>query len=168
MIITLAILVGLLIFLFLSWWFFIRPLFVYRHKLTHEIREEVFPSIVDIDKTAITIASAAVVLTMPILKEASLISKEYLMASWICFAFSILAGLIVLLAHHTDRFMDKIMLREVSEMEKDKTRAAEARTLLDKRIVLTRILFATIYLQISMVFIAIATLVIFGIYNLHK
>ncbi len=171
MILLASLLILLILFLVGFWGIFIHPLFTYENKLSHEIREAVFPSIIDIDKTIITIASAAIVLTVQLLKEPSLVSKEYLISSWITFSLSILVGIITLIAHYTHRFTDKIMLSEVNKAIDKKTPLPEVRELKElmrKQQSLRRILFVSIYLQTVFLFISMVSLVAFGVQNLLK
>ena len=168
MILPLSLVIFFVVFLFLFWRIFIRPLFAYQKKLSHEMRESVFPSIANINNTIITLATAGIVLTLPLLKDGQLIGKEYLIASWASFSLSILAGILILVAHFAHRFTDKIMIGEFERLEDKPKNPNEAVQLLNKQQFLTRILFVFIYLQVVLLFASVVSLVVFGVENLIK
>jgi hypothetical protein len=74
----------------------------------------VYPGILEIDKTIITISSAAIVLTIQFIDK-PLIEKQYLMISWIGFSVAIGIGAIILLAHYTHRFTDNVMISQAEK-----------------------------------------------------
>ena len=76
-IITIVVFVLLIIF-----WLFIRPLLKYRNRLSYKTREEIYPDIIELDKTIITICSAAIILTIHLIGK-PVIEKNYLIISWV-------------------------------------------------------------------------------------
>ncbi|MGA3287023.1 MAG: hypothetical protein ABSD46_06335 [Bacteroidota bacterium] len=189
MIFIISLIIALVILLILFWKWSISPLFIYEGKLSHNIKERVFPHIVEIDKTAITLSSAAIVITVSLLKESTLIGKEYLLASWISFSISILFGVFILVIYYTQRLMSNIVNSELEDSMKgiegpfdpnrfaeamitkhqgDRKRFDEAMIIMNQERALVRILFVFIYLQTTFLFAALVALVVFGINNIMK
>lgn len=161
-----------IVFFIIFWIIFIHPLFSYRDKLSFKIRETIFPYIIDIDKTIITLSSAAIVLTVTFITK-PLANKQYLIISWISFILCILFGIIILIAHYTQRLIDNVMIIEVhniigdgkSEKEKNPNgdKFDEVLNMIKKQSFLTNLLFCLIYLQAVCLFCALLSLILFGI-----
>lgn len=166
----------LAISLFITIWLvFIKPLFRYSNKLSHDIREAVYPGILEIDKTIITISSAAIVLTVQFIDK-PLLEKQYLIFSWIGFSISIGLGAIILLAHYTHRLTDKVMISEfkrlIEEQEKrqgeSQGKEDECSQILKHQHFLSIILFFLIYFQAIFLLVSLISLLLFGVKNVKS
>jgi hypothetical protein len=158
-----------ILFLFLLFLVFIRPLFRYQGKLSRNIREVTFSGIITIDNTIITICSAGIVLTVQFIDK-SLINKQYLVISWISFCISIVFGIIILIGHFTHNLIDEVMIKEfekLSEVARNKEMVEEAGIILKRQRFLTKSLFVLIYFQTVALFISLLCLVLFGIENIR-
>jgi hypothetical protein len=161
-----------IVFFIIYWIIFIHPPFLYRKKLSFKIRETIFPYIIDIDKTIITISSAAIVLTVTFITK-PLANKQYLIISWISFILCILFGIIILITHYSQRLIDNVMISEAEKLnigdksEKDKNQNVdkfdELLNMIKKQSFLTSLLFCLIYLQTVCLFCALLSLILFGI-----
>jgi len=160
---SIAIILSVLV---IFWYLFIRPIFLISDKSSHEIREDVFPGIIEISKTVITISSAAIVLTVSFISR-PVTNNHYLLFSWGSFILAISFGVITLIAYFTHRLTDKVMIDGFSKMQKadssaQENQAREWLSLLRNNQFLTKTLILLIYLQASTLFIALFFLVIFG------
>jgi len=153
--------------------FCLKPLINFRKKLSHETRETVFPEIIEIDKTVITISSAAIVLTAHFIDK-NLDFENYLVFSWIGFLITIACGVIVLISHYSHRVVDNILINFVSKninaegklnfKRKDDKSATGELHKHQKR--LSTNLIVWIFLQAFFLLMSLSFLVLFGIRNL--
>jgi len=73
--------ITIIIVLIIIFYLLILPLFKYLSSASKNLRDDVLPGLLDLDKTIITICSAAIILTINIIDK-SVIGKNYLITSW--------------------------------------------------------------------------------------
>lgn len=139
-------------------------------KLTHNIRESVYPGIIEIDKTIITISSAAIVLTIQLIDK-PLIEKQYLMWSWVGFSATIGMGAIILLANFTYRLIDKVKIKEIGRLEQGDHKACDEDDcfkLIKRHRYLETVLLLLVYIQVITLLLSLISLLLFGYENVKS
>ena len=170
---TYAIITIILVLIGIFYWL-IRPLFKYSGKVSHKISEAVLPGLLELDKTIITICSAAIILTVNLIDK-SIIGKNYLIASWFSLIACIGIGVLLLLMLYTYRVIGKVSLKEVKTFDKESENMTK-NTLIPKReevleiihqhSFLSNFLIVFVYLLVSSLFISFLFMIIFGLKNL--
>lgn len=94
------IIIGIILVLCGIFYWLILPLFKYSDKVSHKISEAVLLGLLELDKTIITICSAAIILTINLIDK-SIIGKNYLIASWFSLIACIGIGVLLLLVCYT-------------------------------------------------------------------
>ena len=166
--------VTIIIVLIIIFYWLILPLFKYLRKTSKNIREAVLPGLLELDKTIITICSAAIILTITFIDK-SVIGKNYLMASWFALIACIGIGILILLTSYVERVVSGVFINEISDSSKEKKNMAknkkdanggELRKLFKYYTLLNKVLVVLIYLLVSSLFISFLFMIIFGLKNL--
>ena len=152
----------------------IRPLFKYLSRTSHNMREAVLPGLLELNKTIITICSAAIILTITLIDK-SVIGKNYLMASWFALITCIGVGILILLTSYVERVVVRVFIKEFSDYSKEKKNTAknkkdskgeEVSKAFKYYGLLNKALVVLIYLLVSSLFISFLFMIIFGVKNL--
>jgi hypothetical protein len=153
----------------------IQPLFKYLSRTSYDIRQSVLPGLLELDKTIITICSAAIILTINLIDKSAVIGKNYLITSWITLISCIGIGILILLTSYVERVAGNIFVKDFSDLSKEsknmddnKYNIEEKRTkkTLKHWRLLNKLLVVLIYLQVSSLFISFLLMIIFGYKNL--
>jgi magnesium-transporting ATPase (P-type) len=112
------VIIGIILVLCGIFYWLILPLLKYSGKVSHKISETVLPELLELDKTIITICSAAIILTINLIDK-SIIGINYLIASWISLIACIGIGVLLLLVCYTYRVTGKVSLSEVKAFGKE-------------------------------------------------
>jgi len=157
------------------WLLFIWPLFKYQRYASRNVRRATLSKLVDIDKNILTISSAAIILTITLIKG-DIISNIYLVASWISFLISISSGVLLYVAYFTHDYTDQISIDKYKDIlnkhkNDEKISKAELNTVKSIRIkqsVVLRAIFILIYFEITFLILALILLSIFGYVNIFN
>ncbi len=171
MIYSIIIIIVVLIIIF---YLLIRPLFKYLSSASKNVRENVLPGLLELDKTIITICSAAIILTITLIDK-SVIGKNYLIASWFALITCIGIGILILLTSYVERAAGEVFVKiftdfknEEKYMAKNKkdTEGKEVRKTFNHWILLNKVLVVLISLLVLSLFISFLFMIIFGLQNL--
>jgi len=166
MIYTIIIVIFVLLIIF---WLFIWPLLKYRDKLSYNTKEEVYPGIIELDKTIITICSAAIILTIHLIGK-SVIEKNYLIISWVGLIICMGFGILLLLANYTHRVAGRVFLSGGFDTSNSKNKKdvekGEFRQIFDYWIFSHLVIIILIYLQVSFFFMSFLFMIAFGLKNI--
>lgn len=150
--------VGVCVLTFALW-----PVLRYRAKTSQEIRESVFPGLVDVYKTFITVASAAIVLTVQFGTEK--LDRTLLVPSWYFFFFSIGTGVIGVLSHFSLRYVDRTMIKafQIANDETTVENLDSAKKLLEIQKQLTVATIVLSFAQGCLLLLAMSFLIVAGL-----
>lgn len=168
-----AIITIIIVLISIFYWL-ILPLFKYLSNASLNTREDVLPGLLELDKTIITICSAAIILTMNLIDKA-MIGKNYLVASWFALITCIGIGILVLLTSYVERVTGKVakgqilaLRKELKGMNGNKkiSEGEESIKILNYHTLLNRTLVILIYLLVLSLFISFLSMIMFGLKNL--
>ena len=171
------IIIIIIISLIAIFYWLIRPLFKYLARASKNIREDVLPGLLELDKTIITICSAAIILTINLIDK-SVIGKNYLITSWFALITCIGIGILILLTSFVERVAGGLFIKDFSDFSKESkeskymadnkidAKGKEAMETLKYCILLNKILVVLIFLLVSSLFISFLFMIIFGLKNL--
>ncbi len=166
MIYIIIIVVSILLIIF---FLFIWPLLKYRDKLSYNTKEEVYPGIIELDKTIITICSAAIILTINLIGK-PVIEKNYLIISWVSLIICIGFGILILLANYAHRVAGRVFLSggfdTSNSKDKKDVEKGEFRKIFNYWEVVHLVIIILIYLQVSSFFISFVFMIAFGVKNI--
>ena len=152
----------------------ILPLFKYLNKVSQDMHEAVLPGLLELDKTIITICSAAIILTINLIDK-TVVAKNYLITSWFALIACIGIGILILLTSYVERVSGKVFARIFSDFSKESrnmaknkydTEGGEVNKTFNHWILLNKVLVVLIYLLVSSLFISFLFMIIFGLKNL--
>jgi hypothetical protein len=152
----------------------ILPLFKYLNKVSQDMHEAVLPGLLELDKTIITICSAAIILTINLIDK-SVVAKNYLITSWFALIACIGIGILILLTSYVERVSGKVFARIFSDFSKESrnitnnkksVEGEEVRKTFNHWILLNKVLVILIYLLVSSLLISFLFMIIFGLKNL--
>lgn len=152
----------------------IRPLFKYLARASNKIREDILPGLLELDKTIITICSAAIILTINLIDK-SVIGKKYLITSWFAFITCIGIGILILLISFVERVVGGLSTKDFLDLRKESKYMTDNRIEKRKKEVwetsnystlLNKILVILIYLLVLFLFLSFLFMIIFGLKNL--
>ena len=155
--------------LLIIFWLFIWPLLKYRKRLSYKTREEVFPNIIELAKTSITICSAAIILTMHLIGK-SVIEKNYLIISWVGLIICIVFGILLLLANYAHRVAGRVFFSGGfdtchSKIKKDGEKG-EFKKIFTHWGFSHLIIIILIFLLVSSLFVSFLFMIAFGLKNI--
>lgn len=168
------IIIGIILVLFGIFYWLILPLFKYSNKVSQDMHEAVLPGLLELDKTIITICSAAIILTINLIDK-SVVAKNYLITSWFALITCIGIGILILLTSYVERVSGKVFARILSDYSKEKknmsknkkdTEGEEVKKTFNHWVLLNKVLVVLIYLLVSSLFISFLFMIIFGLRNL--
>ena len=152
----------------------IMPLFKYLSNASLNTRENVLPGLLELDKTIITICSAAIILTMNLIDK-SVIGKNYLITSWFSLITCIGIGILILLVSYVERVTGRVAKSQIEVFRKElknmnenkkKLEGEESIKTLNYHTLLNRTLVLLIYLLVLSLFISFLFMIMFGLKNL--
>jgi len=170
---TYAIITIILVLIGIFYWL-ILPLFKYLNRVSQDMHEAVLPGLLELDKTIITICSAAIILTINLIDK-SIVAKNYLIASWFALIVCIGIGILILLTSYVERVSGKVFARIFSDFSKKSrnitkneksVEGEEVNKTFNHWILLNKVLIGLIYLLVSSLFISFLFMIIFGLKNL--
>ncbi|MBU4349250.1 hypothetical protein KJ830_04405 [bacterium] len=170
---TYAIITIIIVLIIIFYWL-ILPLFKYLSSASKDIRDDVLPGLLDLDKTIITICSAAIILTINIIDK-SVIGENYLITSWFSLITCIGIGILILLTSYVERVAGGVFVKTFSDLSKESknmvnnkydTEEKKVKKTLNHWRLLNKILVVLIYLLVSSLFISFLFMIIFGLKNL--
>ena len=166
--------ITIIIVLIIIFYWLILPLFKYLSSASLNTRENVLPGLLELDKTIITICSAAIILTITLIDK-SVIGKNYLIASWVALITCIGVGILILLTSYVERVSGKVFARIFSDFTKKSRNITKNEKIVEGEevnktfnhwIFLNNVLVVLIYLLVSSLFISFLFMIIFGLNNL--
>ena len=170
---TYAIITIIIVLIIIFYWL-ILPLFKYLSSASKNLRDDVLPGLLELDKTIITICSAAIILTINIIDK-SVIGKNYLITSWFSLITCIGIGILILLTSYVERVAGGVFVKIFSDLSKESknmannkfdTEEEKVKKTLNHWRLLNKILVVLIYLLVSSLFISFLFMIIFGLKNL--
>jgi len=166
--------ITIIIVLIIIFYWLILPLFKYLSSASLNTRENVLPGLLELDKTIITICSAAIILTMNLIDK-SVIGKNYLITSWFALITCIGIGILILLISYVERVTGRVAKSQIAVFRKElknmnenkkKLEGEESIKTLNYHTLLNRTLVILIYLLVSSLFISFLFMIMFGLKNL--
>ena len=170
---TYAIITIILVLIGIFYWL-ILPLFKYLNKVSQDMHEAVLPGLLELDKTIITICSAAIILTINLIDK-SIVAKNYLIASWFALIVCIGIGILILLTSYVERVSGKVFARIFSDYSKESKNmpknikdieGEEVNKTFYHWVLLNKILVVLISLLVLFLFISFLFMIMFGLKNL--
>jgi amino acid transporter len=155
--------------LLIIFWLFIWPLLKYRDRLSYDTKEEVFPDIVELAKTSITICSVAIILTINLIGK-PVIEKNYLIISWVSLIICIVFGILLLLANYAHRVAGRVFLSGGFDTSNSKNKKdgeeGEFKKIFTHWGFSHLIIIILIFLLVSSLFVSFLFMIAFGLKNI--
>ncbi len=153
------------------WFYLFKHLFNLRHKLSTNIREEVYPDIHKTVNLLISLSSAAIVLTFSILQflnQHPIKCKYFIITSWLSFTLVVIFGMVILTFLYIFRAQYKVMLQCIKKAKDDPTSetAEDAITSINSVMDKDISLHVLLYMQSISFVSGIIFLMIFAIINI--